>query len=505
MRAVIYARYSEGPRQTDQSIEGQVADCTAYAQQHGMDIIGLYADRHISGKSVEGRDEFIRMMHDADHHRFDAIIVWKIDRFGRNREDIALNKVRLKKAGVQLHYAKEALPDGPEGILLEALLEGLAEYYSEDLRQKIVRGITESAKKGRMVGGTVPIGYRRTAEGTLEIDPEGAAAVREVYRLHNAGASLDELRQATYDAGIRNRKGGMVSTSVIHRMLRNERYLGTAVIQGVEVPIPPIIDQETFDEAAKHFKTSRHNGAGKAMTEYLLSCKCYCEKCGKMLRGVSATSHTGKIYNYYRCPGKCIPQIPKDKLEDIVVEHTIDDILTDEMIGILADKVMRIQEAEAEAEQDPSAQLKKDLAAARKKQKNLIEAIEAGGGASLVERLNEVESRIDELTVQVEAAKLKRPIIPKEIIRGWMESFRSGDRDDPNVRRKMLDAFVAAVEVGEDAVTIAYNTTEKEPHTFCLRSSNWKLRNGTQNIMVKDGYILLRVPLSPRERIICSG
>ena len=87
MLGAIYARYSAGPNQTDQSIEGQVADCQAYAERNGIQIVEIYADRHISGKSIVGRNEFQRMLHDAEQHRFECVIVWKIDRFGRDRQD----------------------------------------------------------------------------------------------------------------------------------------------------------------------------------------------------------------------------------------------------------------------------------------------------------------------------------------------------------------------------------------------------------------------------------
>ena len=133
MTGVIYARYSEGPHQTDQSIEGQVADCKAYAAKNGINILGVYADRHISGKSAATRPEFQRLIDDAQAGRFECVIVWKIDRFGRNRQDIALYKLKLKRAGVKLFYAAESVPEGPEGIILESVLEGIAEYYSEDL------------------------------------------------------------------------------------------------------------------------------------------------------------------------------------------------------------------------------------------------------------------------------------------------------------------------------------------------------------------------------------
>lgn len=492
MRAVIYARYSEGPRQTDQSIEGQVADCRAYAADHGLDVIGIYADRHISGKSTEGRDEFLKMMRDADRHLFDAVLVWKIDRFGRNREDIAVNKMRLRHAGVQLMYAKESLPEGPEGILLEALLEGMAEYYSEDLRQKINRGIRESAKKGKPAGGTVAMGYRRGQDGRLELDPEGAEIVREIFRMHIAGAKSAEIVQMTYDRGVRSRTGGRMSAGTLHRILRNEHYCsGVYVVQGIEVPVPQIISRETFEAAAKHFKTSRHNGAGSATVEYLLSCKCYCEKCGKMLRGVSANGGGGKYY-YYKCPGKDVKPITKDVLEELVIQRTVEDVLTDDMIEILADKVMEVQKAERG--QDPAEQLKKDLASARSKQKNLIEAIMAGGGVSLVEKLNEVEARIDEISVEIDRAQLQRPIIPKEMVRGWLQSFRTGDTTDPAVRRRILQTFVAEVIVGEDEITIAYNTTAKEPQSVRLRPDNWSYRNGGRTgIRVTSGYILITV------------
>ena len=146
MIAAIYARYSAGPRQTDQSIEGQIADCQRYADAHELVVSKIYADKHISGKSTEGRDQFLQMIADAKKGLFEAVIVWKVDRFGRDKADIAIYKRELKKAGVQLHYAAESVPEGPEGIILESLLEGLAEYYSADLRQKVERGMKEDRK-----------------------------------------------------------------------------------------------------------------------------------------------------------------------------------------------------------------------------------------------------------------------------------------------------------------------------------------------------------------------
>ena len=124
--AVIYARYSSHS-QRDCSIEQQVADCELFAQQNGLRVVKIYADRHLSG-TTDNRPEFQQMLKDAAHGHWPFVICWKIDRFARNRYDSATYKYKLKKAGVRVLYAKESIPDGPEGILLESVLEGSAEY-----------------------------------------------------------------------------------------------------------------------------------------------------------------------------------------------------------------------------------------------------------------------------------------------------------------------------------------------------------------------------------------
>ena len=144
MNTVIYARYSAGPRQTDQSIEGQLRVCTDFCKQRGLTVIDTYCDRHISGRTDE-RPEFQRLIADAKRKKFEAVVVYKTDRFARNKYDSAVYKRELKRNGIQIFYAAEAIPDGPEGIILESLMEGLAEYYSAELAQKIKRGMHERA------------------------------------------------------------------------------------------------------------------------------------------------------------------------------------------------------------------------------------------------------------------------------------------------------------------------------------------------------------------------
>lgn len=482
MRGVIYARYSEGPRQTDQSIEGQVADCTEYAKREGIDIIEIYADRHVSGRSVEGRNEFQRMLSDAERGLFDCVITWKIDRFGRDRQDIALCKMRLRKAGVRLMYAKESVPEGPEGIILESVLEGLAEYYSADLRQKVVRGRRETAKKGQYCGAPLPIGYKIDKDRHVVVDEKEAEAVREAFRMHIAGAGIKELQEMFRKRGVTSLHGKTIGSSVLYRMLRNRKYLGEFVVEGVPLTVEPIIDEATFEEAAKHFKTSRNNAAGRAKVNYLLSCKCYCGYCGALLNGEAGTSKTGKVYHYYKCGDKkrgiqCeMKAIRQEQLEDAVIGFTVEDMLTDEMIGTLVDRIMEIQEKEQE--NDPVEILRKQLASNKKRQQHLLDAIEESGARGLASRLSALEQEAEELTLEIQKADIKRPRLTREVVEAWLRSFRAGDVLDDDFRRRLVDTFIARVDVRNDEALIFYNIREKGPHAKVrVQPEYWSIRD----------------------------
>ena len=143
LNAVIYARYSSD-RQTEQSIEGQLRECYAFAKANDIAVIDTYIDRAISGKT-DNRPAFQKMIEDSAKRQFQAVIVYRLDRFTRNRYDSAIYKARLKKNGVKVLSAMENLNGSPESIIMESLLEGMAEYYSVELSQKITRGMRENA------------------------------------------------------------------------------------------------------------------------------------------------------------------------------------------------------------------------------------------------------------------------------------------------------------------------------------------------------------------------
>ena len=180
MKAVIYARYSSDS-QREESIEGQIRECTEYAEHNGITIFSTYIDRALSARTAD-RPEFQRMIADSDRKLFDAVLVYKLDRFSRDRYDRAHYKRILKKNGVKVISVKENISDGPEGIILESMLEGYAEYYSAELSEKIHRGQKENALKGKNNGGGIPLGYQldKTTQ-KLVIDPATAPLVVEVF------------------------------------------------------------------------------------------------------------------------------------------------------------------------------------------------------------------------------------------------------------------------------------------------------------------------------------
>ena len=148
---VIYARYSS-ERQNEQSIAGQVDVCKKWAENNDIKIINIYHDEAITGKT-DKRPAFQKMIRDAKNGKFEYVIVYKVDRFSRNRYDSAIYKAKLKQSGVKLMSAMENIAEGPEGIILESVLEGMAEYYSANLAQNVSRGMRQRAEQGLRPAG----------------------------------------------------------------------------------------------------------------------------------------------------------------------------------------------------------------------------------------------------------------------------------------------------------------------------------------------------------------
>ena len=190
------------------------------------------------------------MIKDSDKKLFDIVLVWKLDRFARNRYDSARYKTQLKKNGVKLMSATEIISEGPEGIILESVLEGYAEYYSADLAEKVVRGQTENILKGRCNGGRGTFGYTLDSERKFHIDPLTSPFVLESFTKYRDGLTMKEIRDWLNEKGVKNQRGGLMTFNTIQHMLNNRRYIGELKYREVLIPdaIPSIVTEELFND-----------------------------------------------------------------------------------------------------------------------------------------------------------------------------------------------------------------------------------------------------------------
>ena len=234
MKAVIYARYSSD-NQREESIEGQIRECTAFAEKNGITILKHYIDRAYSAKT-DNRPEFQRMIQDCKEKLFDMILVWKLDRFSRNRYDSIIYKHTLKKNGVRLVSVNEPISESAEGVLLESVLEGFAEYFSLDLAEKVSRGLTENALKCKFNGGNPTIGYVIDQEQNFQIDPVKAPFVLDAFKMYDEGSTMSEIRDHLNENNVLNNRGNPHTINSVAKILKNRRYIGEYKYRDIVIP-----------------------------------------------------------------------------------------------------------------------------------------------------------------------------------------------------------------------------------------------------------------------------
>ena len=395
MTAVIYARYSSDS-QREASIEGQLRDCKDYAEKNGITVVGTYIDRAYSAKT-DDRPDFQRMIKDSGKKIFDVVLVWKLDRFARNRFDAVNYKYQLEKNGVHLVSAMEPISQGPEGIMVESMLIGMAEYYSAELALKVARGERENALQCKYNGGVVPLGFTIGKEDRLyHIDPETAPIVQEIFTRYADGEPAEKIAASLNERGLRTRTGKPFVKNSFFQIFRNRRYIGE-----------------------------------------------YRYKCG------NAKRH-GKAH----CDLKAIR---KEPLERFVVDTAIKVIFSDEIIERLIDLVMEAQQKE----NTRLPVLKDQLRDTEKRLANLLEAIEQGIlTPTTKQRLDELEARKEALNTSILEEELKKPVLTREWMRFWFEKFRKGDMRGMEHQRQIIDTFVNSVYVFDDRVVLNFNFTD---------------------------------------------
>ena len=465
MNIVIYARFSSHS-QTEQSIEGQLKVCYEYAEQNHYNVIGEYIDRAISG-TTDNRAEFQRMIADSDKHTFEAVLVYQLDRFARNRYDSAINKAKLKKNGVRVLSAKENITDDASGILVEGVLESMAEYYSAELSQKVQRGMQLNAEKCLSNGSNVGLGYHVNENKEFYVDEDEAEIVREVFERYAKGETkkdiIDDLNRRKITTSI----GREFNQNSITRLLKNRRYLGIYMYKGTEKPggMPQIVNDDLFYQVQDRMEKNRHAPArAVGDNEYLLTTKLFCGHCKDMMTGYGGTSKTGTVYHYYICrtakKKKCDKKtVSKQLIEDSVVAECLK-LLTDENIRYIAKKVAE------ECNRNPDNLTVKRLKSAIREAENAIEnlwrGIETGQGVEmLMERINQRQAELDNLKIQLTVEESKKVYLTEPQIWAFLDYVSETAFDDIKRKRALINIFVNSVYLYDDHYTLILNTGKK--------------------------------------------
>ena len=473
--AVIYARYSS-ERQTEQSIEGQLRECMAYAEHHDMMVVDTYIDRAMTGTN-DNRNDFQRMLKDAQKKAWDVVLVYKLDRFSRNKYEMAIHKKTLRDNGITLVSAKEHIPEGPEGIILESLLEGMAEYYSAELAQKVSRGLRETRIKGNYAGGGITYGYE-VVNKKFQICETEASVVIRIYEMYAAGVIVKNIIKTLTDEGIMYRNGRPFGKSVVYGILQNERYSGvyTHKTEGTYTnTFPRIVPQHLFETVHLMVSENRY-GKHPEDVVYLLRNKMKCGYCGKSVTSESGTSRNGTVVRYYKCSARkkdstqCRKApIRKEILEQLIVDATVKVLDNPETIDMIADRVIEAHESRL---RDSSVVniLEAERDRIRKALDNMLHAVEQGIiTSSTKQRIEELETALEvaEGKVLVEKAKDKVQLTQADIKKFIRKALKKAPR-------LMIKLLVKEVILYDDKVEIYYNCIDKkgpddlEHQVFCV-------------------------------------
>ena len=452
--AVIYARYSSD-KQTEQSIEGQLHVCREYALKNDIVIVDTYIDRAMTGKN-DRREDFQRMLRDSQKKLWDYVLVYKLDRFSRNKYETAIHKKTLRDNGIRLLSATENIPESPEGIILEYLLEGMAEYYSAELAQKVSRGMHESKVKGNFCGGVVLYGYRVENKKVL-VNPHEAEIVQRIFEQYACGITITKIANELNRQGVRYH-GRTFDMGSVYRTLRNERYTGVfhAGDETFEKTYTRIIDDSLFEQVNTLLDKHRRGRTAEGC-DYLLRGKMKCGYCGSSINGESGTSRTGKVSHYYKChlrkkKKQCQKEtVRKDWIENLVLS-IIEELFNDKQLQIeYADKIVKSYEEERRKSTVLNL-LQEELTAVNIAIENLLKALEAGIiTESTRQRLQDLEIQKTDIETKIESEKHANRcfVTSRDILSFFSEVLKKS-------AKQLIQLFIKQIVLYDDRMEITF-------------------------------------------------
>lgn len=461
---VIYARYSSD-KQTENSIDGQLRECRKYCENHDYQIVGEYIDRAASG-TTDNRPEFQQMIKDSAKQQFAYVIVYRFDRFARNRYDSAIYKKQLMLNGVKVLSVSENVGIGDEGIILESIYEAMDEAYSRRLSQITKRGMRETALKGLWTGGVIPLGYR-VENRQFVIDEKEAPAVRLIFDRYEQGKTKQQIAKELNEKGYRTKTGKPFTYANFTAILRNKNYYGDFSFEDVERTCPAIITKEQFDRV-QELQLANQKCFGRKVSEtfFSLGGKLFCGECGAAMIGDCGTSRSGERHYYYTCGKRkkahsCKKKSErKDFIEWYVCEQTVDLVLSPKNIRLIAQKIEAL--AAAELNDGQLEDLKKQAKQIDREFDEAVDALIKTKSETAIAHINEklelLEAQKKETDAELARLQLRQDISLKAPqVEAYLNSFRHGDLLDEGVQRRLINTLINSVYLFDDKVVIYYN------------------------------------------------
>lgn len=391
------------------------------------------------------------MIADSRNKAFDIVLVHKLDRFARNRYDSAVYKRELKKNGVTVYSVLENLDDSPESIMMEAVLEGMSEYYSQNLSRETMKGMRETALQGKHTGGVPALGYDVDPETRkLVINEEEAQAVRLIFAMYSVGHGYSDILDALHERHWLTKRKQEFAKNSLYCILTNPKYQGVYVfnlraakdMEGrrnnhrlkstdeiifIEGGCPQIVDSQTFNKVQSRLMDNKRSGMrSNAKENYILSGKLYCKECGKSMQGSTRFAGRNKTrYTTYRCPTRhhsCSNrEINRDYLEEYVVSLIEKKILNPTSLKNIANRIQQKADARAEDADSDKKDIQDKITQISDTIKNVTDGIISAGILSdtLAARLNELEEEKAKLETELAHASANtdyEPIDTQEML-----------------------------------------------------------------------------------------
>ena len=457
MRAVGYCRFSSENQQDGFSIEAQQKAIREFCDKEGYEIVRFYVDEAKTGTTTEGRTSFLEMLSDSKKGEFQLVIVHKLDRFARNRVDSAVSKKVLKDNGVRLISVLEKLDDSPESIILESVLEGMNEYYSQNLSRETKKGMRIAGAMGRILGA-IPFGYTADKDKKFVLVESEAEVVRYFFNHFAAGIPLITLEKESKRLGYKTKRGFYFSANTISHILKNPLYtgdyhFGEAIYAGVA---PVIIDKELFAKAQTYFKP-RVTPKDKGLV-YLLTGRVF-HSCGAPMVGYKSIKK-GQEYFYYRCKNKEPGAFIKKKaLEDSAITCLLSFLSDDKIINDVTKSINKRIKAISKGEDVDS--LKKEYKTLEDKQSKLLDVYLSG----IIDKDAYSLKKADlDLQMKVLSRKIKScllggkmtPVIIKGAFDYYLLNIKNSLMDDSSLQA-VISTFIKRITVFTDHIDVEFN------------------------------------------------